>query len=122
MKSPARKGIDRSKSPSSSTPNRVEAFWNMVALQASYEKLKQDDIGSEHRIQELERKANMSEQHFVKIYAEHGEEAKRKLMEYEKMCDHLSATVGQLESQLRYEEESGRDLPCCVGQGQFRRG
>ena len=109
--------------------------------QASYQKLKQEDLGSEYRIQELEGRANMSEQqgthilrvsdgklreaaqhvdeqkgktklsedqasHFVKIYNEQGEEAKKKLREHERVRNQLSAAVGKLENQLRYEEES----------------
>ena len=117
-----------------------EAFRNMATLQASFERLKQEDLGSECRVRELERKANMSEQqaapslrvsdrklreaaqhhgraeredetltgssHCVKIYNEQGEEARRKLIEHERMRNQLSAAVGKQENQLRYEEES----------------
>ena len=66
------------------------------------------------RVNEQKGKTKLSEDHtshFIKIYNEQGEEAKKRLVEYERMHSQLSATVGKLENQLRFEE----DQPRCIG-------
>ena len=147
--SPARKEKGRSKSPALSSPSKItqenktlrqeveEAKRNLAVLQESYER---DDQGNVTRIQELERRAGMSEQqvahilkksvvrreaaqyidiqrgktrlsedqaqHLVKIYGEYQDEARLKVLEYEKRHQEMAATVDLLEHRTRCEEES----------------
>ena len=110
----------------------------MAMLQESYER---DDRGNVTRIQELERRAGMSDQqvahilkrsdeqlreaaqyidiqrgktklsedqaqHFVRIYGEYQEEARHKVLEYEKRHQEMAATVDLLEHRIRCEEGS----------------
>ena len=131
--SPARKEKGRSKSLAGSSPSKVtqenktlrqeveEANRHLAMLQESYER---DDQGNVTRIQELERRAGMSEQqvahilyidiqrgktklsedqaqHLVKIYGECQEEA-RLIKRHQEMA----ATVNLLEHQVRCKEES----------------
>ena len=115
-----------------------EAQRHLAMLQESYER---DDQGNVTRIQELERRAGMSEQqvahilkrsdeqlqeaaqhidiqrgktklsedqaqHFVKIYGEYQDEARLKVIEYEKRHQEMATTVNVLEHRVRREEES----------------
>ena len=135
--SPVRKEKRRSKSPTGSSPSKIsqenktlkqeveEAKLHLAMLQESYER---DDQGNVTRVQELERRAGMSEQqvahilkrsdeqlreaaqcidiqrgktklsedqaqHLVKICGEYQDEARLKVLEYEKLHQEMAATV-----------------------------
>ena len=139
--SPVRK---EKRAPTGSSPSKVtqenktlkqeveEAKRNLATLQESYER---DDQGNVTRIQELERRAGMSEQqvaheqlreaaqyidiqggktklsedqaqHLVKIYGEYQDEARLQVLEHEKRHQEMAATVNLLEHRIRCEEES----------------
>ena len=143
-----RKEKGRSKSLKGSSPSKItqenktlrqeveEATRNLALLQEAYDSQQRDDRGNVTRIQELERRAGISEQqvahilkrsdeqlreaaqhidvqrgktqlsedqahHLVKIYGDYQEEARHKVLEYEKRHHEMATTVDLLESDVR---------------------
>ena len=118
--SPARKEKERSKSPTSSNPSKItqknktlrqeveEATRNLAMLQESYER---DDHGNVTRIQQLERRAGVSEQHAAHILrrsdeqlreaAQHIDIQRGKTRLSEDQAQHLVRIYGEYQEEAR---------------------